>query len=837
MASVGARAFGSAATLALAFAMMAAAARLAPAQPAAAPAAPGGAAAAPGLDSPRVQNTLAVLDRLRRITEDDLRQPGACPWDVPAKASELGHDVGRSLAFVRDEVRYEPYAGVLRGPRGALASRAANAADKSLLLRDLLVNGGHRCRLVTGTLPDDKAQALVKQFLSADPARGPLAELAGDANPDPQAIQRYAARAGLDPALVMEAALRDQQAARDVQQNVWNAARREAEWVLSRLAESNVRVGRPPEQWASELAARVKPHVWVQVEQDGKWVDLDPAFAGSEPGQRQAQGETPVDDAALSPSSPGTGPLERHRMAFKLNYVVEEAGAPKEQPILDVVLFADESLFEPSKFAVYPIEPQLPDYTAMEKMSPDQLKAMLAGFKKFQAVVRSGRKTFSSKPFDLDGNLFEVANDGRVAAAADVGAAGGALFGGLGGAVGGGAGGKQAGPKLLEINVQMTLQSPGAQPRPQKRVLVTGEQRTKGGTLCAIREWELLLQGFPISSEAAQYAGASNVLAIYGPMVEMLRKPDLSMADVQRYLTEIPPTYAAALVEFAMLRQQGMADLAAAEPNSALLWDRPQVYIADRHGCSCHDAEGYTACLRLDIVDNTVVFVPRQAGQGASEAAARATVTLGAFDTFAEAAFVAAVSPAGKVSSAATSLSDVRLRGGRLAVFPAAQAGPGARAALHETDAAWIRSFEPADRVILAAAGDGAAGAGGAAPAGGGAWWSLDPATGAILGRVSGGGGQAQVEYKTIVLRIAEHMICNMGWITELIVGAKEFSKGELTVVQGGKRGAIMLYNMGKCMMKLPKADFKEVVKFKELWAAAKDLKGGFLGIADALAG
>ena len=833
MATIGVSAIRSAKTYLLGAMLAGAAVCTAVAQPAPPPGSPAGAAAGPDLSSPRVQSTLVVLDRLRRITEEELRQPGACPWDVPTKASELGHDAGRALAFVRDEVRYEPYAGVLRGARGALASRSANAADKALLLRALLVTGGHRCRLVTGTLADDKARALVKQFLAGDAANSPLAELAGDAAPDQQATQRYAVRAGLDPALVMESALRDQQAAREIQQGVWQAARRETEWVLSRLAESDVRLGRPLDQWAGELAARVKAHVWVQVEQEGKWIDFDPSFVDSQPGQRQAGEGTPVDEAALAPSAAGDGPLERHRMAFRLNYVVEEGGAPREQPILDVVLFADESLFEPSKFAVYPIEPQMPDYAAMEKMSPDQLKAMLAGFKKFQAVVRSGRKTFASKPFDLDGNLFEVANDGRVAAAADVGAATGGLFGGLGGGIGGAAGGKKAGPKLLEISVQMTLQSPGAPPRPQKRVLVTAAQREKGGTLCAIREWELLLQGFPISSDAAQYAGASNVLAIYGPMVEMLRKPDLSMADVQRYLAEIPPTYAAALVEFAMLRQQGMADLAAAEPNSALLWDRPQVYIADRHGCSCHDAEGYTACLRLDIVDNTVVFVPRQAGEDASAAAARATVMLGTFDTFAEAAFVAAVSPAGKVTSAATSLSDVRLRGGRMAVFTAAQAGPGARAALDEGDATWIRAYESDGRVILAAA----AGDGVTATPGGGAWWSLDPATGAILGRVSGGGGQSQVEYKTIVLRIAEHMICNMGWITELIVGAKEYGKGELTVMQAGKRGAIMLYNMGKCMMKLPKADFKEVVKFKELWAAAKDLKGGFLGIADALAG
>jgi len=472
---------------------------------------PAGAGAGEGLASPRVQKALAVLDRLRLITEQELRQPGACPWDVAAKAAELNYDVDRAFAFVRDEVRYEPYAGVLRGSRGALLCRSANAADKALLLRALLESGGQRCRVVTGTLPDDKARALVAQFLASDPAKGPLAAFAADAPLDEQAVQRYAQRAGLDPALVKESELRDRDEARELQRAVSQAAARETEWLLSRLAQANTPLGRPLEQLTAELAARAKEHAWVQVERDGKWADLDPSFADAKPGDAIGSGAAPA--AAAKPgdevAGDGAGALQRHRTRVKLLYTTEEGGKSNEQALLDATLYADRSFFDPASFSIVPVEPQLPGYAQAAAMKPEQLQAALAGLKKFQASVRSGGESYSSRPFDLDGHVFDVSPDGRIAGAASVGGATGGLFGGLGGGLGGGGGGQEkAGPKFVEMSVELSIESLGQPPRVQRRVLLTAAQRAKSGPLCVIREWDLLVQGFPITGDAAQYAAA-----------------------------------------------------------------------------------------------------------------------------------------------------------------------------------------------------------------------------------------------------------------------------------------------------------------------------------------
>src|SRR3954452_2515552 len=93
-------------------------------------------------DRPDPAAVIALLKRMCAAAEQELRKPSADPSDVPAKAAELGFDASRAFAFVRDEVAYEPYRGLLRGARGALASRAGNALDKCLLLKQLLQAGG-----------------------------------------------------------------------------------------------------------------------------------------------------------------------------------------------------------------------------------------------------------------------------------------------------------------------------------------------------------------------------------------------------------------------------------------------------------------------------------------------------------------------------------------------------------------------------------------------------------------------------------------------------------------------------------------------------------------------
>jgi len=56
--------------------------------------------------------------------------------DVSARAKSFDGSIDVAFIWVRDHVRFEPYAGLLRGARGALIARAANSLDRSLLLAE-----------------------------------------------------------------------------------------------------------------------------------------------------------------------------------------------------------------------------------------------------------------------------------------------------------------------------------------------------------------------------------------------------------------------------------------------------------------------------------------------------------------------------------------------------------------------------------------------------------------------------------------------------------------------------------------------------------------------------
>ena len=83
------------------------------------------------------------------------------PDVVTAMAARLGHDPERIFRFVADEVRYEPYAGILRGANGTLVARAGNSADQAMLLAGLLKASDVPVRFVTGTLDDAAAETLM----------------------------------------------------------------------------------------------------------------------------------------------------------------------------------------------------------------------------------------------------------------------------------------------------------------------------------------------------------------------------------------------------------------------------------------------------------------------------------------------------------------------------------------------------------------------------------------------------------------------------------------------------------------------------------------------------
>lgn len=192
------------------------------------------------------QSMQALADAQSKIARDT--------FDIQTVIQAIGADPAKGFDWVRDHTTWTPYVGVLRGPTGVLMDRMGNSLDRSLMLADLLRRMGATVRLAHGTL-DDKQSA---EFLDRLEAR--------NAQPIPQ---RPTPPPG-DPKFAQ------------MQKQMIDRA-------TAQVAAISTAIGQGP---ASDIAAArtralkaLADHWWVQVQQDGKWVDYDVLLPDARPGQ------------------------------------------------------------------------------------------------------------------------------------------------------------------------------------------------------------------------------------------------------------------------------------------------------------------------------------------------------------------------------------------------------------------------------------------------------------------------------------------------------------------------------------------------------------------------
>ncbi len=80
---------------------------------------------------------------------------------------ELDFETEQLIAFVKSEIAFQPYQGLLRGVQGTLNSRAGNALDQSVLLAKMLNDAGLDARIATTQLSDQQVLQLLSGMANA----------------------------------------------------------------------------------------------------------------------------------------------------------------------------------------------------------------------------------------------------------------------------------------------------------------------------------------------------------------------------------------------------------------------------------------------------------------------------------------------------------------------------------------------------------------------------------------------------------------------------------------------------------------------------------------------
>ena len=254
---------------------------------------------------------------------------------VADQAVALGNDLQKIFRFVQDEIRYEPYAGALRGAKGTIAGRTGNSADQSLLLAALLDASGIRTRFANGSLADSKVRELRSSAIAErdDAQRHALDAMAAEAGvsrshpvPAPQAPGPAGDpdRHALEISVIRETANRQ-----------FETAIGAIEFALAK-AQVNVNP-----VWSVVPDQERTQHFWVQAQSGSEWIDLDPCFVDSPAGTAHGSVAATYDKL----------PDEiRHRVEFRAILEIWRGGKLEQTPIFEYTVFVDEALGVPICF-------------------------------------------------------------------------------------------------------------------------------------------------------------------------------------------------------------------------------------------------------------------------------------------------------------------------------------------------------------------------------------------------------------------------------------------------------------------------------------------------------
>jgi hypothetical protein len=400
----------------------------------------------------------ALADRMEKqfkALEASARTIAREAFDPAALAASLGKEPAALLQWVRDHTSLVPYRGLLRGPAGVVMDRLGNSLDRALLLATLLRHAAHTARLANAQLTPAAATDLLSKT-RPQPAPAP-------AQPAPTADFAKFKEFGLSEA---ELKARHEYTIKTSRQLADQTAARTAEQTPTIAKE----VGAPAKKAPENAAESLRDHWWVQVQDQGKWTDLDPSLPDAKPGSRLADPRRTLDAKSGAPADASAGfPIDAALFhEIRLRVIAEQctAGSLRESIPLEQVLRPADLLGQRLTLFHAPLQwPKELDLTDPDQAA-DKFKSAAMEQKSWQPVLMIADKSVTRLAVD---NTGQSKQDGQKnsSPAGTVGGLGG-FGGGFGGALGGGGEEKPAGNFTAEW-IEYEFRTPGAPPRKVRR--------------------------------------------------------------------------------------------------------------------------------------------------------------------------------------------------------------------------------------------------------------------------------------------------------------------------------------------------------------------------------
>jgi transglutaminase-like putative cysteine protease len=392
------------------------------------------------------------LDRRFNDLEKTLAEIPRESFDPQALIDKVGADPIKLFEWIRDTTSLVPYRGILRGVRGVLLDRLGNSLDRALLLQNLLKRSGHEVRLARGKLSGNQARELLAEWpfekrTTPSSSENRVSDLQNR-------MGELAAQYQLDPSVLarLNEAIKDYEILSNTLSATVKQQTKEIMDILKREKETR------GDQDQTSLAKAVQDHWWVQLYQEEKWIDLDPAIPHGNPGTRLTELEN-----MLQPEDIDKGLF--HQVTIRVIIERRAKGVLEEKTTLEHTFRPCDLYGQQISFQNAPMNwPQ--DFDPSKEKDPlKKMIEIIAAENEWLPIVRVENETFSQASFTDRGEVQK--NPGKGRKTGGVANIAGGIFGVLAG--------KEEESEIPSDSiltaewVEFEIKTPGAEPRISRR--------------------------------------------------------------------------------------------------------------------------------------------------------------------------------------------------------------------------------------------------------------------------------------------------------------------------------------------------------------------------------